>query len=301
LLADIIRPDIAVVTNVGTAHIGLMGSRETIAREKIRIAGRFDGGQTAFLNENDDFLDLMSRSVRGKVVTFGPRSTKGFEGSEDLGLDGTIVRWEGLRIRFPLFGHHNLMDALAALSVSAELGVSRSSIRDGLEAVEPLFGRSQILRGAVTVLQDSYNANPESLRELCGFLAGLSWRGRKLLVLGSMKELGADTEEAHRAAGRLAAGAGADRVLLFGEEMRWAYEEMRRRRRGGSDAEFVFWTTDFDELAARLRSLIDEGDLLVLKGSRAMELERLLDRLPVGRVRRSGAGPSRVDSTEVEV
>jgi UDP-N-acetylmuramoyl-tripeptide--D-alanyl-D-alanine ligase len=286
ILADIVRPDLVVVTNIGTAHIGLLGSREIIAREKIKIAKHFDGRQTAFLYEGDDFYELMAGLTAGKVVPFGPRSTRGYEGSDDLGLDGTIVHWEGLRIGFPLFGFHNLLDALAALSVSAELGISKSKIKEGLEAVKPLFGRSQIFRGPITVLQDSYNANPESVGQLFEFLTALAWRGRKLVVLGSMKELGADTEKAHRAAGRLALEAGVDRILLFGEEMRWAYEEIRTP----AHEALTFWTTEFDELAGRLKSLVTEGDLVVLKGSRAMELERLLEVLPVEHGRPSGVG-----------
>jgi UDP-N-acetylmuramoyl-tripeptide--D-alanyl-D-alanine ligase len=286
VLADIVRPDLAVITNIGTAHIGQLGTREAIAREKIRIAGHFDGRQTLFLYEDDEYFELMAGLAAGKVVPFGPRKTRGYEGSEDLGLDGTLVHWEGLRIRFPLFGFHNLLNALAALSVSAELGLDKSKIQQGLETVKPLFGRSQIIRGPVTVLQDSYNANPESLAQLFAFLATLPWKGRKLVVLGSMKELGPGAEEAHRDAGRLAVRSQVDRVLLFGEEMRWAYEEVRSQAPAGSG----YWTDDFDELARTLRAQVEEGDLVVLKGSRAMELERLLRVLPVERRRTSGAG-----------
>jgi UDP-N-acetylmuramoyl-tripeptide--D-alanyl-D-alanine ligase len=101
-----------------------------------------------------------------------------------------------------------------------------------------------------------------------------------------MKELGAGAEEAHRNAGRLAVRSQVDRVLLFGEEMSWAYEEVRSQAPAG----LGYWTDDFDELARTLETMVEEGDLVVLKGSRAMELERLLDVLPVERRRTSGAG-----------
>jgi len=295
VLTRIASPELAVVTNIGTAHVGLLGSREAIAREKIRIARRFDGRQAAFLYEDDEFFELMAREVNGRVVSFGPRTTRGFEGSQDLGLDGTIVHWEGLQIRFPLFGFHNLLNALAALSVSAELGVGKSKIRDGLEAVQPLFGRSQILRGAVTVIQDSYNANPDSVGRLTEFLDALPWDGRKLMVLGSMKELGAEAEEAHRAIGRRISLARFDHLFLFGEEMRWAMEALREAASAGTagrsaaagpgaaddGGQTPFWTADFDELRRRLQATIRDGDLVVLKGSRSVELERLLSYLPV--------------------
>jgi UDP-N-acetylmuramoyl-tripeptide--D-alanyl-D-alanine ligase len=300
VLADIARPDLALVTNIGTAHVGLMGSREAIAREKIRIARHFDGSQAAFLPEADCFFDLMAGSVNGKVVAFGPRTTRGFEGSQDLGLDGTLVHWEGLRIRFPLFGAFNLLNALGALSVSAELGVSKSAVQEGLESTEPLFGRSQILRGEVTVIHDGYNANPEAVERLIDFVEAVPWSGRKLVVLGSMKELGAESEEAHRAVGRRAARSGVDALLFFGEEMRSAYEEFQSRsfdgpaisaHGPGAEQEQTglgaprraeaFWTTAFEELEARVKQGVASGDLIVLKGSRAMQLERLLSCLPV--------------------
>jgi len=286
LLADIARPDLAVVTNVGTAHVGLLGSREAIAREKIRIAGYFDGRQSVFLYEDDPFYDTMAGSVNGKVVPFGPRSTRGFEGSQDLGLDGTVVHWEGLRIRFPLFGAFNLLNALAALSVSAELGVDKSKIKEALESIEPLFGRSQVFRGAVTVIHDSYNANPDAVERLFEFVEGLPWAGRKLVVLGSMKELGESAEEAHRAVGRRASRSGVDALLLFGEEMRWALEELEEAGRGA----VAFWTTAYEELQRNMEQTVGKGDLVVLKGSRAMELERLLTCLPVETGRGAGAG-----------
>jgi UDP-N-acetylmuramoyl-tripeptide--D-alanyl-D-alanine ligase len=278
VLADIVRPDLAVITNIGSAHLEAFGSRESIAREKGQIFRHFDGRQKVFLYEDDPFFPFLSREARGRVVPFGARGTRGYEGSEDLGLDGTVIRWEGLRIRFPLFGFHNLLNALAALSVAAELGVQRSNIRDGLEAAEPLFGRSQILRGEVTVLQDCYNANPGSLGRLLEFLAALRWSGRKLAVLGSMKELGAETESAHRQAGRLAASSGLDGVFLFGEEMEAACQELR----AAAPERLLLWTTEFGLLRREVQRSLRPGDLLVLKGSRAMELERLLPDLAVG-------------------
>jgi UDP-N-acetylmuramoyl-tripeptide--D-alanyl-D-alanine ligase len=209
------------------------------------------------------------------VVPFGPKSTPGFEGSEDLGLDGTFIRWEGLRIRFPLFGRHNLLNALGALTLATELGASRESVRAALEAAAPLEGRSQILRGGPTVIQDCYNANPESMRRLLEFVKPLSWPGRKIAVLGSMLELGEATHEEHRRIGAEAARAGFDCLLLFGDEMAGAYEELRRSGYSG----YAEWTADFAALRQQLRNLARAEDLVVLKGSRGMELERLLPEL----------------------
>jgi UDP-N-acetylmuramoyl-tripeptide--D-alanyl-D-alanine ligase len=275
VLAGILRPDAAVITNVGSAHVGLLGSRQAIAREKREIFRYFDGGQTAFLHESADFLPLLTEGLRGKKVLFGSETTRGFEGSEDLGLDGCAIHWEGLRIRFPLFGKHNLNNALAAISVSAELGISKEKIKRGLESVRPLFGRSEVWRGPLTVLQDCYNANPDSLRQLLEFLEALPWPGRKVAVLGSMKELGAESEEAHRGVGRLAGEANLQGLFLFGEEMAAA---LTGAQEGGFSG-LLEWTADFGELRDRLKAYVRPGDLILIKGSRAVELERLAPEL----------------------
>jgi len=271
VLADIVRPDLALVTNVGAAHIGLLGSREAIAREKARIFSRFDGRQTGFLNEEEPFFAQLAEGVKGRIVRFGPRSTKGFEGSESLGLDGTLIRWEGSRIRFPLFGPHNLENALGAISVARELAIAPAAIREGLESVVPLFGRSQIVRGRVTVLVDCYNANPDSMASAIDFVDGLAWGGRKLAVLGAMRELGAEAEQAHGAVVRRAAAAGFDAVFLLGEEMEGAARQLA--------AERVRWFADAESLGQALARGVRDGDLVLVKGSRGVELERVLPRI----------------------
>jgi UDP-N-acetylmuramoyl-tripeptide--D-alanyl-D-alanine ligase len=272
VLADIYRPDVALITNIGTAHIGLLGSREAIALEKRKIFSHFDGSQKAFVFEAEEFLNLLKEGLKGKLIPFGPQSTRGFEGSEDLGLEGTIIHWEGLRIRFPLFGAHNLRNALASISVSEEMGVSKEKIKEGLESVRPLFGRSQIIRDRVTTIQDCYNANPESFHQVFHFVSQLPWPGRKIAVLGSMKELGDRSREAHRRVGDRAAGADFQALFLFGEEMEAAFAEIKN----GDYQGMVKWMTDFESLREELHSYLRDGDLLLIKGSRAVELERLL-------------------------
>jgi UDP-N-acetylmuramoyl-tripeptide--D-alanyl-D-alanine ligase len=272
VLADIYRPDVALITNIGTAHIGLLGSQEAIAWEKKKIFEYFDGSQIGFVPESDAVRHRLSEGVRGRIIRFGPNDTVGFEGSEDLGLDGSIIHWEGLRIRFPLFGAHNLQNALASISVSAELGVSKENIQRGLESVHPLFGRSQIIRGPVTVIRDCYNANPESFDRVFAFICSLPWEGRKVGVLGAMKELGQQSEEAHRRIGAGAAGCDFQGLYLFGQEMESAYRELQNRGFPGT----LIWETDIESLRESLRSHLREGDLLLVKGSRAVELERIV-------------------------
>ncbi len=278
ILADIVRPDLALVTNVGSAHIGLLGSKQLIAKEKKSIFSRFTGREAGFLNEDEPFRGYLAEGVKGKIVLFGPKSTHGFEGSESLGLDGTLINWEGSRIRFPLFGAHNLANALAAISVARELGIGAGEIRDGIQSVKPLFGRSEIFRGPVTVVFDGYNANPDSMERAISFLEDLPWEGRKLAALGGMRELGDDSAGAHAALGGRLARAALDGVLLYGEEMGDAWRALS----GTPAGERASWSADFPAFAEQVRALVQPGDILLIKGSRGMEMERLLPHLTAG-------------------
>ncbi|MGD0723953.1 MAG: UDP-N-acetylmuramoyl-tripeptide--D-alanyl-D-alanine ligase [Spirochaetia bacterium] len=275
VLADIARPDLALVTNIGTAHVGILGSQDEIAKEKKKIFAHFDGRQVGLLPEDERYRAFLAEGVKGRIVLFGPKSTPGYGGSESLGLGGTLIHWEGFRVRFPLFGPYNLANALGAVSVARELGVPNAEIRDGLEAVTPLFGRSQIITGPVTVIVDCYNANPDSMASALSFLEALPWKGKKIAVLGGMRELGDSSTAAHSALGWRLRQTGLDAVFLFGEEMEHAWKAI-----AGSPAEARGrWTVDLSSLDAQLNRLAAPGDLILLKGSRGLELERLLPRL----------------------
>jgi UDP-N-acetylmuramoyl-tripeptide--D-alanyl-D-alanine ligase len=279
-LADIVRPDLALITNIGTAHVGLLGSREGIAREKKGIFSRFTGCETGFLPEGERFFGLLAEGVRGRIVAYGPASTPGYGGSESLGLDGTLIHWEGSRLRFPLGGAHNLANALGAVAVARELGAPGAAIREGLESVRPLFGRSEILRGGVaTVLFDGYNANPDSMERALAWASEVVWAGRRVAVLGGMRELGAESEAAHRALAGSASLARFDLVFLLGDEMRTVHEALAGTPLAGRAA----WEPDVEGLGRRLAAAVREGDLVLVKGSRGLELERVLPGLGVER------------------
>lgn len=274
-LAGIYEPDIALVNNVGTAHIGILGSRDAIALEKKQIFSRFDGRQVGYVGEDDDYNAFLKEGVRGEMRDFGPRSVPGFRGAEDLGLDGFAVDWEGLKVRFPLVGRHNLANALAAMALATCVGTQAADVAAGLEAVRPLFGRSEILKGRVTVIRDCYNANPDSSEAAIEFCDALGWAGRKVYVIGSMLELGAESEAAHRRVGRACAASKAGALFFFGEESRPAFEEAQAAGFRG----IMFFETDFDRLAQAVRAGVGEGDLVLLKASRGMALERLAELL----------------------
>ncbi len=275
-LAAVYEPDCALITNVGTAHVGVLGgTRAAIAEQKKRIASRFDGGQTLVVWEDDDFRDALMTGVRGRCETYGPRSTDGFEGARDLGLDGWALRYRGVEARLRLPGAHNLLNALGAIRAASLYGVGPEHVAAGLEAVSPLSGRTSVIRGEYTVVDDCYNANAESAVAAIGFCDGADARGRRLYVLGSMKELGAEAAASHRRVGEAAAASRADAVFFYGDEARDAYEAARAARPG---KEFR-WFGDYGELESAVAAAAAPGDLILVKASRSMALERLVERL----------------------
>ena len=273
-LARIINPDIALITNIGSAHIGILGSRQAIAEEKKQIFSQFTGNNTALIPMEDNFRDFLARDVRGRKVFYGAASLASLGEVRDLGLEGTEIVWDGETARFGLPGKFNLANAFAAIAIAQELSVSASSIRRALDAVKPLFGRGEILYGRSTVIRDCYNSSPESAAQAIDFCDSLEWPGRRVYVIGSMLELGDSSGEAHTSLGRQLASCRADMVFLFGEETKPAVEVLGTKQ--------FLHTANMAELSAALDNYIKEGDLVLLKGSRGCALETLTEILTRG-------------------
>lgn len=274
VLSRIVKPRAAVITNIGTAHIGLLGSQAAIAAEKGKICAYLGDDGVLFLPEHEPFSHVLTGNLAGNVVTFGRNSTKAVTSVEDRGLDGWELNLYGKTVHFPLIGAFNLQNALCAVSVADYFGLPESAIGDGLERVQPLFGRGQVIRGSVTVLHDYYNANPDSLREALTFFEELEWTGRKIAVLGAMKELGNDTPASHEMIARRAGDSTIDLVFLVGEEFRDAYESVKPRKSGG-----IEWFGDTEALGGVLQRTAGPGDIVLIKGSRGMALERVTENL----------------------
>lgn len=280
-LASVFEPDIALVTNVGIAHVGVLGSRDAIAEEKKAIFSRFDGRQAGFVWEDDDYNAFLKSGVRGDMADFGPRSTRRLGVGRNLGLDGYDLSWDGIDFRYPLPGRHNLLDAVAAAATASRAGATAFDVAKGLSSVRPLFGRSEVLRGDFTIVRDCYNANPDSVEAAIKLCDSVEWAGRRAYVLGSMLELGPESEAAHRTMGEIAGRSEADALFFFGEETRFAFDAARLAGFRG----LTIFETDFERLLAAVRGYIAPGDLALLKASRSMALERLAEALATGKSR----------------
>ncbi|MDR3334820.1 MAG: UDP-N-acetylmuramoyl-tripeptide--D-alanyl-D-alanine ligase [Treponema sp.] len=264
-LARILKPHIALITNIGSAHIGILGSKQAIAAEKKAIFSEFSGTETALIPTDErEYGDFLAQGVKGRVLFYGPATIPG------AGLAGPEILWDSVPVRFGLPGNHNLWNALAAIAIAQEVPVSSAAIQGGLESVSGLFGRSEILRGPVTVVRDCYNANPESTMAAIAMCDDFDWAGRRIYVLGSMLELGEVSQEAHEQIGRYILSSKADMVCFFGPETRASLGVVE-------SVLSCFHTNSIDELSAFLAGFVRPGDLVLLKGSRACALERLTE------------------------
>lgn len=272
-LAELVDPDIGLITNIGRAHIGMVGSQEAIVREKRSIFSFFSGAQIAVVPAGDRYADYLADGVDGRVVRWSMESA-GVESIESRGIDGSVIRTHEGEISLRMPGPHMAANALGVITVARLLDAPFEAICDGLEAVEPVFGRTEIIRGAITVVQDCYNANPESTRAALEILAKSPSSGRRVAVLGAMKELGDASAGGHREIVDLALTLGLDAVWLVGDE--FAGIDLPRPASGRSGATEVdlFPYAEWDRLVERA-STFDAGDTVLLKGSRALALERL--------------------------
>jgi UDP-N-acetylmuramoyl-tripeptide--D-alanyl-D-alanine ligase len=278
-------PDVSVVLNVGVAHIGEFGSREAIARAKGEIVEALGPDGVAVLNVDDPLVLGMAPRTRGRVRTFG----RGAEASlrlesvelDDLlrpsfdlhsgGEDGPDQR---VRVRLRLAGEHQATNAAAAAAVGLALGLPLDAVGASLGRIETLSPWRMELReraDGLVVLNDAYNANPDSMRAALETLAGIGRRtGRRTVaVLGEMRELGASADEEHRAVGRHAAELGSDRVFVIGEGARPITETARA----------ASFCASVDEARDVVRDNVGGSEVVLVKASRAAGLERLAETL----------------------
>jgi UDP-N-acetylmuramoyl-tripeptide--D-alanyl-D-alanine ligase len=264
------RPDYGILTNIGISHVGKMGNVENIAREKSKIFHQ--GLKRGFIAETCEWRTWIDALRNCELRQFGPKTTSGFEGAEDLGLDGWEISYAGTRMRLKCVGQHSLLDALAAIEVAREIGATSDQIKAGIEKMSPIEGRSKVLNGDVTIIEDCYNASVDSTGNILDYLGSVRWRGEKKVVLGSMKELGPLSRSAHEAVGRKILAVDPKSTFLYGREMESAWNLLRR---SGYDRK-LFFTDDYQELESAVQGDTRKGDLFLLKGSRAMAMERLV-------------------------
>lgn len=267
------RPQVAIITNAGSAHVGEFGGPENIVLAKGEIIEGLGEGGVAVLNRDDVAFDRWVRRAAGRrVLSFALRDASADFHASELGRDPrgcpafTLYCGEGqARIQLNLLGEHNVANALAAAAAAHALSVPLVAIKNGLETLLPVKGRAvaQLARNGARVIDDTYNANPASMCAAIDILAGFS--GRKVLVLGDIGELGAWSEQGHREVGAYAVGK-ADALYAVGPQMKHAVQAF-----GANGQHFADQAALIDAVRA------EHGDSTILiKGSRSAAMENVV-------------------------
>ncbi|MDI9586038.1 MAG: UDP-N-acetylmuramoyl-tripeptide--D-alanyl-D-alanine ligase [Acidobacteriota bacterium] len=282
-LARLCRPHIGVITNIGDAHVGRLGSREAIAQAKGELLTALQPTGVAVLNADDFFYGLYTQLAPCKVFSFGLEDAR----DSELHVTATDVRAQGVepaRFRlvlggasFPVVlrvpGIHNVRNALAAAAAALAAGIDAGTIVAGLEEYEGSPMRSQVVKAptGLTIINDAYNASPLSTPRALEILGQCT--GRRVFVFGDMLELGAESEAAHREIGRLVAKRGVDWLITVGPEAAFAAQEADLAGVQANAVESV------EEALELLYGTLEPEDTVLVKASRGMALERIVEGL----------------------
>lgn len=280
-LARIARPTVGVVTTITHVHTEFLGSLEGIRREKGALVAAIPPSGFVILNADDPLVLTMAQEAQGRVITYGTSAVAQIRAEGDVGEEAGrltfTLAFQDCRssVRLPFAGRHNVLNALSAAAVGMVLGFSHDEIVAGLEAARPAPGRLIWRRaGGVRILDDSYNANPASVRSALAALAAAPRKGRMAVALGDMLELGPIAGEAHEEAGRAAASLGVVEFVGVGPLARLAAEAARAA--GVLESHHV---EAIEDAVALLLKRLAPGDVLLVKGSRATRMERVADAL----------------------
>ncbi len=277
-LTKICRPDVGVITNVGQAHAGFFAGIEEIADAKAELLREMPGGASAVLPASSPILLEHGRRSGRQVVTFGLDERAQIRGRQLHGdlLSGVRFECDGTPCRLQLWGRHAALNALAALAAARALGMPVAECSHAMEEVPPLVGRGVIhhLRGGLTLIDESYNSNPSSLLTILDGLVSIKHSGRRVAVIGDMLELGEKAEEAHAEVGGALAAHGIDLVLAVGE-----FRDTIKAAAEESGAPELHSFADSQAAAAAVAELCGDGDLVLVKGSRGVQLEQVVEAL----------------------
>ncbi len=283
-LAEIAQPTVGIITNVGNDHLEFFGNVDGSARAKAELLATLPHDGTIILNADDPYYDFFRRRARCSVVSFG------LQGHADI--RGSHIQQQGTRTEFRLHmtgrqrshrlslhapGIHNVLNALAAIAVGHVLGLSVAKMATGLSRFRPVAMRSQVSSWqGISVIQDYYNANPDSMKAAVTLLKEFGAGHRTIAVLGDMLELGTETQQLHREVGAFIADSQISFLIACGE---FGKELAHGADAKGMPPSRIFEAQRVGDAAQVLKKLVEPGDVVLLKASRAMRFECLADEL----------------------
>jgi UDP-N-acetylmuramoyl-tripeptide--D-alanyl-D-alanine ligase len=277
-LASFTKPTIGVVTNIGYSHVELVGSREGVASAKSELLEALPADGLAVILAEDEFLPQLRSASGAPVKTFGFSTAadcrvsnykvQGWRSSEVM----VYFQGQAAKIVLPAIGRHIAVNAACAVLVACASGVELSQAAEAIaKAKLPPMRMEIIENNGVTILLDTYNASPTSVIAALETLSDVPVEGQRVAVIGDMRELGAHAEEGHREVGAALARLRYQRVLVIGQDAHWIAEEARENGLAN-----ITQVNRLEDISAFLKSL-SKGDAVLVKGSRALELERALE------------------------
>jgi UDP-N-acetylmuramoyl-tripeptide--D-alanyl-D-alanine ligase len=291
-LCELAQPTIGVITNVGRAHIGEVGSIEGIAKAKSELVRAIQPSGVVVLNADDHRVMAMREFTEATVFTYGFASTADVR-AENLQLSAygsynfdLVYRGERIPASIPMLGEHNVLNALAAAAVGVAVGMEVTDIARALTTLKQMSKwRMEVhqIPGNVTIINDAYNANPESMTAALETLAAIPATGKTFSILGKMHELGNDSDAIHAQIAKLASELGVTQVIAVGEEAK-AYglpDLTSEAKTSEGKSQKSVWLPDFDSACDYIVNEVKSGDILLFKASRAEQFEVLADRIEV--------------------
>ncbi len=282
-LAGIAKPDIGVVTNVGPAHLEHFGSLKGVAAAKAELLEALPGEGTAVLPADDEFVDFLRERTKARVLTFGfsESADRRIANLEKRESGGYRFRVGDIDIEIARYGKHHVLNAAAAAIVGSIVGVPPEEIAAAVLEAPAHPGRGVLLDfDGILLVDESYNSNPASLRAAVEAFMEIPARGRRWLVLGDMLELGPSSADLHREAGVFCGRAKVDGILTIGAE---TVELNRAAAEQRKSPEHITHFLDAAKLAGYLNELLAPGDAVLVKGSRGMRMETILESIKSAR------------------
>ncbi len=277
LLSQIAKPEFGVITNVSPAHLEFLGSLDNVATAKSELIEFLSAESISFLNNDDPYVSQMRNKAKGKVITFGIKEKADYRADDiDYSHQGLSFKInQDVTISVPLLGHHNIYNVLAACAVARVLDLNWEIIKDCLANFSPPPMRMEFLEiKGLNIINDAYNANPHSVRVAIDTLKDFKTVGRKIMILGDMLELGNSSSLFHKQLGEYIANKGIDYLLTVGDVSRLTSQSALE---SGMDAGHIFHCNSIEEILVILKDIVQSEDVILIKASRAMRLERIVE------------------------
>ncbi len=279
-LTQIAVPDIGLITNVGPAHLAGLGSIDVVREEKSDLFLNMPSSGIAVINLDDKAVTTAAEKWNGQRITFSmsPNADVTVKDIEKNGVKGVrfnlIIGGNTQKVEMKIAGLHHVYNAMAAAAAAVAVGIDQKTIAEGLAAFRPFSGRMEMIRlhNGAFLLDDSYNANPASMREALMTLKDLKIHHNGYVFLGDMLELGEEADEMHRKIGMLIATIGVNALFLQGD---FSGVTAAGAAEGGLSSQNIFFLSDNEKGIVYLREHLKKGDWILVKGSRRMKMEKI--------------------------